>query len=86
MVQVGTHMDYDRPPKVPMYGIASKTGLKGMTLNEALCSVAEGFMRALKSPGHQQSGSNSPTQTSSTSRSPLQEMGVSPGKSATLHT
>lgn len=86
MVQVGTHRDYDQPPKVPMFGIASKTGSKGTTLNKALSSVAEGFMRALKSPGQQQSGSNSPTQMSSTSRSPLQEMGVSPGKCVTLRT
>ncbi len=84
MLQIGTHRDYDEPPKVPMFGTTSKTGSKGSALTEALSSVAEGFMRALKSPGQHPSGCNSPTQTSS--RSPLQEMGVSPGKCATLRT
>ncbi len=84
MLQIGTHRDYDTPPKVPMFGTSAKTGTKGPNLTEALSSVAEGFMRALKSPGPTPSGSSSPTQASS--RAPLQDMGVSPGKCAALRT
>ncbi len=58
-----------------MFGTTSITGSKGSALSEALSSIAECFMRALKPPGQQPSGSNSPTQTSS--RSPLLEIGVS---------
>ena len=84
MLQIGTHRDYDEPPKVPMFGVTAKTGTKSPCLAEALSSVAEGFMQALKSPAPSPSGSSSPTQTPS--HVPLQEMGVSPGKCAALHT
>ena len=84
MLRIGTHRDYDEPPKVPMFGITAKTANKSPCLAEALSSVAEGFMRALKSPGPAPSGSSSPTQTPS--HVPLQKMGVSPGKCAALHT
>ena len=84
MLQIGTHRDYDEPPKVPVFGVTAKTGTKSSCLAEALSSVAEGFMRALKSPGPAPSGSSSLTQTPS--HVPLQEMGVSPGKCAALRT
>jgi len=50
MLQIGTHRDYDKPPKVPMFRVTAKTGTKSPCLAEALSSVAERFMRALKSP------------------------------------
>ena len=84
MLQIGTHRDYDEPPKVPMFGVTAKTGTKSPRFAEALSSVAEGFMRALKSPAPSPSGSSSLTQTPS--HVPLQEMGVSPGKCAALRT
>ena len=86
MLQIGTHRDYDEPPKVPMFGVTAKTGTKSPCLAEALskCNVAEGFMHALKSPAPSPSGSGSPIQTPS--HVPLQEMGVSPGKCAALRT
>ena len=84
MLQIGTHRDYDEPPKVPMFGVTAKTGTKSPCLAEALSSVAEGFIRALKSPVPSPSGSSSPTQTPS--HVPLQEMGMSPGKCAALRT
>ena len=84
MLQIGTHRDYDEPPKVPMFGVTAKIGTKSPCLAEALSNVAEGFMRALKSPAPAPSGSSSPTQTPS--HVPLQEMGVSPGKCAALRT
>ena len=65
MLQIGTHRDYDEPPKVLMFGVTAKTGTKSPCLAEALSSVAEGFMRALKSPAPSPSGSSSPTQTPS---------------------
>ena len=84
MLQVGTHRDTDNPPKVPMFGL--KTPKKtGGALNEALASVEEGFMRAIKSPAQPTpslSGSTSPPNNSS--RLPLDEIGVSPGKCASL--
>ena len=54
MLQIGTHRDYDEPPKVL---ITAKTGTKSPCLAEALSSVAEGFVRALKSPAPSPSGS-----------------------------
>ncbi len=48
MLQVRTHRDTDNPPKVPMFGL-NKTS-----------SVAEGFIRALKSPAQPVPGSNTP--------------------------
>ena len=84
MLQIGTHRDYDEPPKVPMFGVTAKIGTKSPCLAEALSNVAEGFMRALKSPAPAPSGSSSPTQPPS--HVPLQEMGVSPGKCAALRT
>ena len=82
MLQIGTHRDYDEPPKVPMFGVNAKTGTKSPCLADALSNVAEGFMRALKSPGPAPSCSSSPTRMPS--HEPLQEMGVSPGKCAAL--
>ena len=70
----------DEPPKVPMFGVTAKTGTKSLCLTEALSSVAEGFMRALKSPGPAPLGVSLPTHV------PLQELGVSPGKCAALCT
>ena len=84
MLQIGTHRDYDKPPKVPMFGVNAKTGTKSPCLAEALSNIAEGFMRALKSPGPAPSCSSSPTRMPS--HAPLQEMGVSPGKCAALCT
>jgi len=84
MLQIGTHRDYDEPPKVLMFGVTAKTGTKSPCLAEALSNVAEGFMSALKSRAPAPSGSSSPTQTPS--HVPLQEMGVSPGKCAALRT
>ena len=78
MIQVGTHKDYDEPPKVPMFGFNSKSlGPKnsGTSFTEALAGVAEGFMRTLKSPVQPTSSSNSPTRTSSSCPS-LNEMGA----------
>ena len=58
----------DKPPKVPMFGViakmfgvTAKTGTKSLCLAEALSSVAEGFMCALKSPGPAPLGISSPT-------------------------
>ena len=83
MLQIGTHRDYHEPPKVPVIGVTTKTGTKSPCLAEALSSVAEGFMCALKSPGPAPSGSSSPTQTPS--HIPLQEMGVSRKVCCTLY-
>ena len=80
MLQIGTHRDYDEPPKVPMFGVNAKTGIKSPCLADALSNVAEGFMRALKSPGPAPSCSSSPTRMPS--HAP--KMGVSPGKCAAL--
>ena len=46
MLQVGTHKDYDNPPNVPMFGKVAKKRETGM--NDALSSIAEGVIRALK--------------------------------------
>ena len=84
MIQVGTHKDHDEPPKVPMFGFSSKSPKNARTsVADALAGVAEGFMRALKSPVQSTPSSYSPTHTTS-SRPPLDEMGVSPGKCAAL--
>ncbi len=86
MLQVGTHRDTDNPPKVPMFGLNKTSSKGGGALNDALTSVAEGFMRALKSPAQPATGSNSPplAQAPRSIRPPLDEIGVSPGKCAVL--
>ena len=85
MIQVGTHRDYDNPPRAPMFGFNSKSSKStGSSLSEAVSSVAEGFMRALKTPV----GSSSPRSSSPTpnSRITFNAMGVSPNKCASLRT
>ena len=78
MLQVGTHRDLENPPSVPMFGVGH-TPKKG-TLNEALTSIVEGVMRALKPP---QATSTTPPKNTSM-RPALDEIGVSPGKCAVL--
>ncbi len=86
MLQVGTHRDTDNPPKVPMFGLNKTSSKGGGALNDALTSVAEGFMRALKSPSQPAPGSNTPphAQAPRSIRPALDEIGVSPGKCAVL--
>ena len=79
MIHVGTHRDYDNPPNVPMFGFNSKPSKRaGTSAGDALSSVAEGFMRALKAPTPSHSSTSSPTRVS------LDDMGVSPIKCASL--
>lgn len=87
MVQVGTHDDYESPPKVPMFGAAGKVSSRGTSVSEALTSVAEGVMRVLKSPEQSSCCCPKPRRServSSNSPTSLVEKGVSPLKCAAL--
>lgn len=68
MIQLGTHKDYNNPPHVPMFGMTSKerstTKSTATGLSEALSGIAEGFVRACKTPAcSQPQRSCSPTST-----------------------
>ena len=79
MLQIGTWKDTDNPPQTPMFGYNGNKPEKSTSVTDALSSVAEGVMRALKSPTPLRSQSP-PT----TSRPQLNEVGVSPSKCASL--
>ena len=59
MLQLGSWKDHNNPPKSTMLGNLSPMKSKSAGLTDALSSVAEGFMRALKSTplGNHESGS-----------------------------
>ena len=85
MLQVGTHRDTDKPPNVPMFGRETPSRRAGSSVNDALSSIAEGVMRALKPQASQETTPTTPTtQKNQKRRLPLDELGVSPGKCAQL--
>ena len=80
--QICFKWDTDNPPNVPTFGFNSKKHSKDMgNVCEALSSVAEGFMRAIKAPTPDVTTSSPPRAHKGTQ---LNEMGVSPGKCALL--
>ena len=86
MLQVGTHRDTDKPPNVPMFGRHTQSRRTGSSVNDALSSIAEGVMRALKPQASLESAPTTPTtQEKNQGRQlPLDKLGVSPGKCAQL--
>ena len=86
MLQVSTHKDTDIPPNVPMFGSQTRSKKAGSSVNDALSSIAEGVMRALKPQASQETAPTTPTtqEKNQRGRMPLNKLGVSPGKCAQL--